>query len=240
MIGVTQPRRVAAISVATRVNEEMNCKFGEEVAYQVRYDLNVSDSARIKFMTDGVLLKEVQADFVLKKYSVIVLDEAHERNINTDILIGLLSRIVLIRQELSTAPGTQLPPLKLVIMSATLRVQDFTSNQRLFATPPPVLEIPARQFPVVVHFSKLTPPDHVDAAFRKALNVHKKLPPGGILVFLTGQDEIEHMVDMLRDASSSSALSAPLHILPLYAMLPTERQLEVFNPHPEGSRLVVV
>lgn len=101
MIGVTEPRRVAAVSMAHRVAEELNVEFGKEISYQIRYDAaSVSPDTRIKFMTDGILLKEIQGDFLLSKYSAIIIDEAHERSLNTDILIGLLSRIVPLRSQM--------------------------------------------------------------------------------------------------------------------------------------------
>lgn len=229
-IGVTQPRRVAAVSTAKRVAEELNVGFGAagHVGYQIRYDADhVGDATRIKFMTDGILLKEIQQDFLLRHYSVLLLDEAHERNVNTDILIGLLSRIAPLRAQMARAelesfellspaeraaaePPVQ--PLKLVVMSATLRVEDFTQNERLFPTPPPVLRVSARQYPVTVHFNKRTELDnYVDEAFKKVVKIHKKLPEGGVLVFLTGQREILQLCRKLRRAYSAAAKAKQTH-----------------------------
>ncbi|GMF43245.1 unnamed protein product [Phytophthora fragariaefolia] len=224
-IGVTQPRRVAAVSTAKRVAEELNVPFGApkgHVGYQIRYDAeHVSEHTRIKFMTDGILLKEIQQDFLLRQYSILLLDEAHERNVNTDILIGLLSRIAPLRAQMSReeeeayqllsddekkTAEKPIKPLKLVIMSATLRVEDFTQNHRLFPTPPPVLRVDARQYPVTVHFNKRTELDnYVDEAYKKVIKIHKKLPEGGILVFLTGQREILQLCRKLSRAYSVSA-----------------------------------
>ncbi|KAH8387632.1 hypothetical protein KR093_008319 [Drosophila rubida] len=190
MIGITEPRRVAAIAMSKRVAHEMNLP-SSVVSYLIRFEGNVTPDTRIKFMTDGVLLKEIETDFLLSKYSVIVLDEAHERSVYTDILVGLLSRIVPLRQKRST-------PLKLIIMSATLRVSDFTENTRLFKTPPPLIKVEARQFPVTVHFQKRTPDDYVAEAYRKTLKIHSQLPEGGILVFVTGQQEVNQLVRKLR------------------------------------------
>lgn len=179
MIGITEPRRVAAVSVAARVAEEMNCNIPlvedesdsnstsssslknvpHIVAHQIRYDHTVGPETRIKFMTDGVLLREISADFLLQKYSAIVIDEAHERSLNTDILMGLLSRIVPLRRTLyeqqknqvskSETPAEKIYPLKLLIMSATLRVKDFTENRAMFPlAPPPVVSVDSRQYPV--------------------------------------------------------------------------------------------
>ncbi|CAB0016610.1 unnamed protein product, partial [Nesidiocoris tenuis] len=133
IIGVTEPRRVAAISMSKRVGEELNLS-SDKVSYLIRFEGNATPETEIKFMTDGVLLKEIQGDFLLSKYSVIILDEAHERSVYTDILMGLLSRIVPLRHKRSD-------PLKLIVMSATLRVEDFVENKHLFKTPPPVIKV---------------------------------------------------------------------------------------------------
>ena len=162
-----------------------------EVSYQIRFQGNVTPDTKIKFMTDGVLLREIEKDFLLSRYSVIILDEAHERSVFTDILVGLLSRIVPLRHKKND-------PLKLIIMSATLRVEDFTTNARLFRPVPPVISVESRQFPVTVHFNKRTPTDYLAEAYRKVCKIHRQLPEGGILVFLTGQAEVNSLVKKLR------------------------------------------
>uniref|UniRef100_A0A8C3PDY9 DEAH-box helicase 37 n=1 Tax=Chrysemys picta bellii TaxID=8478 RepID=A0A8C3PDY9_CHRPI len=193
IIGITEPRRVAAVSMSHRVAKEMNLSH-RVVSYQIRYEGNVTDETKIKFMTDGVLLKEIQKDFLLLKYKVIIIDEAHERSVYTDILIGLLSRIVPLR-------GKKGQPMKLIIMSATLRVEDFTDNQKLFPAVPPAIQVDARQFPVTVHFNKRTPVDDYNGeCFRKVCKIHRMLPAGGILVFLTGQAEVNSLCRRLRKA----------------------------------------
>ncbi|KAG5840982.1 hypothetical protein ANANG_G00194730 [Anguilla anguilla] len=193
IIGITEPRRVAAVSMSQRVAKEMNLST-RVVSYQIRYEGNVTSNTKIKFMTDGVLLKEIQKDFLLQKYSVIIIDEAHERSVYTDILIGLLSRIVPLRNKKGL-------PMKLLVMSATLRVEDFTENRKLFPVPPPVIKVDARQFPVTVHFNKRTPvEDYTGEAFRKVCKIHRMLPPGGILLFLTGQAEVHSVCWRLRKA----------------------------------------
>ena len=197
MIGITQPRRVAAVSMARRVSQELG-DHGDKVAYQIRFDSTTKDSTRMKFMTDGVLLREMMNDFRLTKYSSIIIDEAHERNINTDILIGMLSRCVMLRAKEHSQDPIKNKKLKLIIMSATLRVSDFSENTILFPTPPPVLKIEARQYPVSIHFNRRTAFNYTEEAFRKTCKIHSKLPPGAILVFLTGQQEITHMVKKLR------------------------------------------
>ncbi|KAK2628706.1 hypothetical protein QTJ16_001809 [Diplocarpon rosae] len=294
MIGVTQPRRVAAVSMAKRVGDELG-DHGKRVAYQIRFEGTTGADTAVKFMTDGVLLREVAQDIALRKYSAIIIDEAHERTVNTDILIGMLSRVVKLREEMATE-DTSMKPLKLIIMSATLRVTDFTQNATLFSTPPPVLQAEGRQYPVVNHFARKTHHDYVEDAFRKISRGHKKLPPGGFLVFLTGLSEINQLTKMLKEAFRIghtatgpqvriSGRDAPIeaedvdfgdamednnddydedeevdinlddeefnideadtgptkmHILPLYSLLPTKEQLKVFEPPPEGSRLVIL
>ncbi|XP_054016492.1 probable ATP-dependent RNA helicase kurz [Hylaeus anthracinus] len=190
LIGVTEPRRVAAISMSKRVAEEMNLT-EKEVSYLIRFEGNVTSDTKIKFMTDGVLLKEIQSDFLLTKYSIIILDEAHERSVYTDILIGLLSRIVPLRNKRSN-------PLKLVIMSATLRVDEFVENSKLFKVKPPVLTVDSRQFPVTIHFNRRTSTNYVSDVLHKAIKIHTRLPDGGILIFLTGQREVNFVVRKLR------------------------------------------
>eukprot|EP01133_Synstelium_polycarpum_P003732 gene3732-4301_t len=214
IIGVTQPRRVAAVATAKRVAHELNCVFGKEVGYQIRYDKKLDSSVnKIKFMTDGILLREVQTDFLLSQYSCIIIDEAHERNLNTDILIGLLSRIVPMRKkmffECRANPALEkVSPLKIVIMSATLRVEDFTKNTNLFGSVPPVINIPTRQYPVTIHFNKKTVlENYVDEAYKKVAKIHKQLPPGGVLVFVTGRQEVEYLCAKLRRSYPVKALN---------------------------------
>lgn len=197
MIGITQPRRVAAVSMANRVGNELG-DHGDKVAYQIRFDSTIKDNTKVKFMTDGVLLREMMHDFKLTKYSSIIIDEAHERNINTDILIGMLSRCVKLRAKEHSADPENCKRLKLIIMSATLRVTDFSENSTLFSTAPPILNVSARQFPVSVHFNRKTAFNYAEEAFKKTCKIHSRLPPGAILVFMTGQQEITHMVKRLR------------------------------------------
>ncbi|KAK9197630.1 hypothetical protein WN944_012813 [Citrus x changshan-huyou] len=212
-IGVTQPRRVAVLATAKRVAFELGLHLGKEVGFQVRHDKKIGDSCSIKFMTDGILLRELKYDVLLRQYSVIILDEAHERSLNTDILIGMLSRIIQPRQALyekqqqllcsgqCIQPKDRVFPLKLILMSATLRVEDFISGGRLFRNPP-IIEVPTRQFPVTVHFSKRTEiVDYIGQAYKKVMSIHKRLPQGGILVFVTGQREVEYLCSKLRKAS---------------------------------------
>lgn len=230
IIGVTQPRRVAVLATAKRVAFELGLHLGKEVGFQVRYDKRVGDSCSIKFMTDGILLRELQSDFLLKRYSTIILDEAHERSLNTDILIGMLSRIIQTRQKIyeeqkkyelsggTICPENRIFPLRLILMSATLRVEDFVTGRRIFCNPPPVIEVPTRQYPVTIHFSKRTEiVDYIGQAYKKILSIHKRLPPGGILVFVTGQREVEYLCQKLRKASREMAKSKVNKEVPVVA-----------------------
>ncbi|EZA60490.1 putative ATP-dependent RNA helicase kurz [Ooceraea biroi] len=194
MIGITEPRRIAAMSTSKRVAEEMNLT-QDEVSYLIRFGGNVTEKTKIKFMTDGVLLRKIARDSLLKKYSVIIVDEAHERSVHTDILIGSLSRIVLLRDKCND-------PLKLIIMSATLQAQEFVENARLFTVKPPVIKIEGRQFPVTKFFSRqkiiTTKKNYVSEAFRMAVRIHTRLPEGG-------QQEIHTLVNHLRETFPSES-----------------------------------
>ncbi|KAK5093081.1 putative ATP-dependent RNA helicase DHR1 [Exophiala xenobiotica] len=207
MIGITQPRRVAAVSMAKRVGEELG-DHGDQVAHQIRFDTNVSTRTAIKFMTDGILLRELSQDLLLKKYSAIVIDEAHERSVNTDLLIGMLSKIVPARMK-KTEQNPHPRPLKLIIMSATLNIGDFL-HEKLFSNSmrPPVVEAEGRQHRVTTHFALRSRPDYVEETIQKVKRAHRKLPRGGILVFLTGQNEIKYVLSRLRQELGRSAQPA--------------------------------
>jgi ATP-dependent RNA helicase DHX37/DHR1 len=171
--------------MSKRVGDELGSDKAK-VAYQIRFDTTTSAKTAVKFMTDGVLLREISQDFILTKYSAIVIDEAHERSVNTDILIGMLSRIVDLRADMAKK-DKKTKPLKLIIMSATLRISDFTENKRLFRQgPPPLLKAEGRQFEVTNHFARKTQRDYVEEMYRKVCRGHRKLPRGSMLVFLTG------------------------------------------------------
>ena len=236
MIGITQPRRIAAVAMAKRVQTEMG-EIGNVVSHQIRYDSTVSEETKIKFMTDGILLREAQSDVLLKKYSCIIIDEAHERSLNTDVLIGLLSRIIKMRNDKT---NVNYKPLRLIIMSATLRVNEFVDNQRLFKEKPEVISISSRQYPVRSYFAKRTEiDDYCKEAIKKINKIHNKLPPGGILVFLTGHREIESVCEELQNEQIYPG-NKTLHVLPLYSSLEPEKQQRIFEKVPEGKRLCVV
>uniref|UniRef100_A0A915PYB9 RNA helicase n=1 Tax=Setaria digitata TaxID=48799 RepID=A0A915PYB9_9BILA len=184
LIGITEPRRVAAISMAARVAHEMN------LPNAIKYEGSRSAETSILFMTDGVLMKEMQKDVMLSAYSAIIIDEAHERSMYSDVLIGLLTRIAPYRFRTGS-------PLKLIIMSATLRLDDF-KHKRLFpVSAPPVLNIDTRQYPVSVHFEKRTPENYLTAVFHKICQIHEQKGPGTILVFLSGRLEVMTLLKWL-------------------------------------------
>lgn len=201
---VTEPRRLAATGVCTRVSEELGYRVGSLVGYAMRqdvcYDTDGVGATRMLFLTEGVLLKMISEDFLLPDVSVIVLDEAHERSVNVDVLLGLLSRIILLRRRrwnkhmgaLDTAHAEAgcSGPLKLIIMSATLRLKDFVENKLLFTQPPAYINVSSRTFPVALHFEKATDTDYVTAASQKAIYIHRFYDAGHILVFLPGQADI--------------------------------------------------
>lgn len=206
-IGVIQPRRVAAISVCQRIQDEIGPSHRDLVTYQIRYQKSTCDeSSSLKIMTDGILMQIIKTDFLLRDYSVIILDEAHERGINTDILLGLLSRISSLRLRMFEKYESDLPPLKLILMSATIRHCDFLDNPRLFPDKPSHIHIDTQPFEVVVHFNKETPEDFVQEAYKKIRQINRKLPAGSILVFLTGQKEI---IDLAFKLGSKRKLKNP-------------------------------
>ena len=198
-IAVTEPRRIAAINMSKRVAYEMGFRHGAEVGYQIRHDRLVTDSTVIKFVTDGVLLKELEQDLLLTNYSVVIIDEAHERTVNTDVLIGMLSMVVRTRREKHNKDPSSIEPLKLIIMSATLDIQDFT-QRGLFNVEPPVISVEGRMFDVSVHFAEATPePRDVNNTLKRLVDqLHETLPPGTMLVFVPGKQDIMELVSYFR------------------------------------------
>ncbi|KAH8705133.1 putative pre-mRNA splicing factor RNA helicase [Talaromyces proteolyticus] len=220
MVACTQPRRVAAMSVAQRVAAEMDVKLGEEVGYSIRFEDMTSPKTILKYMTDGMLLREAMNDHNLQRYSTIILDEAHERTMATDILMGLLKEVVQRR-----------PDLKIIIMSATLDAQKF---QRYF-NDAPLLAVPGRTHPVEIFYTPEPEQDYVEAAIRTVLQIHATEPEGDILLFLTGEEEIEDAVrkislesdEMVREADAGQ-----MKVYPLYGSLPPHQQQRIFEPAP--------
>jgi ATP-dependent RNA helicase DHX8/PRP22 len=230
IIACTQPRRVAAISVAKRVADEVNCKVGEEVGYSIRFEDCTSSQTKIKYMTDGMLEVEALNDPLMSKYSVIMLDEAHERTIATDILFALL------RDAVKKRNGT----LKLIVTSATLDSQKFSR----YFDDCPVFHIQGRTFPVKVYYSKTPELDYIEATIDTVVDVHINNPPGDILVFLTGREEIETCCETIVQKMSVLYQSDPkmseLIVLPIYSAMPSEMQSRIFDSTPPGKRKVVI
>jgi pre-mRNA-splicing factor ATP-dependent RNA helicase DHX16 len=226
-IGCTQPRRVAAMSVAARVSQEMNVRLGQEVGYSIRFENCTSPKTVIQYMTDGMLLREILTQPDLASYSCMVVDEAHERTLHTDILFGLVKDIVRFRTD-----------LKLIISSATLDAEKFSKyfdNANIFM-------IPGRMFPVDLYYTKAPEADYVDACVVTVLQIHVSQPIGGdILVFLTGQEEIETAAEILTQRVKNLGSRIPeLLICPIYANLPSDQQAKIFDPTPKGTRKVVI
>lgn len=230
IIGCTQPRRVAAMSVAKRVSEEMETELGDKVGYAIRFEDVTGPSTVIKYMTDGVLLRETLKDSDLDKYRVIVMDEAHERSLNTDVLFGILKKVVARRRD-----------FKLIVTSATLNAQKFST----FFGSVPIFHIPGRTFPVNILWSKTPCEDYVEGAVKQAMAIHITSPPGDILIFMTGQDEIETACYALAERMEQLESSAKqgvgkLLILPIYSQLPADLQAKIFQKAEEGARKCIV
>ncbi|XP_011164448.1 pre-mRNA-splicing factor ATP-dependent RNA helicase DHX16 [Solenopsis invicta] len=226
IIGCTQPRRVAAMSVAARVAHEMAVKLGNEVGYAIRFEDCTSQRTRIKYMTDGTLHREFLSEPDLASYSVMIIDEAHERTLHTDILFGLVKDIARFR-----------PDLKLLISSATLDATKFSE----FFDDAPIFRIPGRRFPVDIYYTKAPESDYIEACVVSIIQIHVTQPSGDILVFLTGQEEIETCQEMLQErVRRLGSKLAELLILPVYANLPSDMQVKIFQPTPPGARKVVL
>ncbi|KZP00950.1 P-loop containing nucleoside triphosphate hydrolase protein [Calocera viscosa TUFC12733] len=239
IIAVTQPRRVAAISLAARVALEQGTPLGQLVGYNVRFDEHTTRNTRIKFCTDGMLVRELLIDSDLDRYSVVVVDEAHERTLRTDMLLGSLKRIQRERKtgEKRDRDGKKMKPLKVVVMSATLDAERFSA----FFNRCPVLYISGRQHPVQICHSKTPVEDFQDAALRTFLQLHLDHPPGDVLVFLPGQDDIESLAKSIRAYIPQVPPSQQkVLVLPLYGALPPEQQKKIFDPPPAGTRKVVL
>lgn len=263
------------MSVANRVSHELGCNSsGSLVGYSVRFDDRTSASTRIKYMTDGMLLREALLDGRLRRYSVIIVDEAHERTVNTDVLLGVLKALVRQRRD-----------LRLIIMSATLQASKFQEffawSSRPSAQPAsddaademasgiasgdadlgevPAVYVRGRQYPVKIFYTQQPEPDYLEACLLAVMQVHTDQPgDGGILVFLTGQEEIESLARLLRDRAAGDAAGGAagsrdgseyrggkrgqlgLHVVCIYAALPYEDQMKVFEDPPAGTRKVVL
>ncbi|KZW03152.1 P-loop containing nucleoside triphosphate hydrolase protein [Exidia glandulosa HHB12029] len=229
MIACTQPRRVAAMSVAKRVADEMDVPLGKQVGYSIRFeDMTENGTTFLKYMTDGMLLREAMTDPELSRYSTVILDEAHERTLATDILMGLLKALAKKRSD-----------LKLIVMSATL---DAVKFQKYFGIngqkAAPLFKVPGRTFPVDVFYTQEPEPDYVEAAIRTVLMIHRAEDPGDILLFLTGEEEIEDACRKIRIEADDLVQQhpdavGPLSCIPLYSSLPPAQQQRIFDAAPQ-------
>ena len=233
---------MAATTVATRVAEEMRCNLGEEVGYSIRFEDLTSAKTRIKFLTDGLLLREALADPLLSRYSVIMVDEAHERSLSTDILLGVLKKIRYRRSD-----------LRIVVSSATLQAEDFlrffaggqtsiaSKDEPLGGNICRIISLEGRMYPVDTLYLEEPAEDYIERAVKTIFDIHANEADGDILLFLTGREEIDTAIEMIADRAASLHPQAPSILpLPLYAGLSSEQQLYVFEPAPENTRKVIV
>lgn len=230
-IGITQPRRVAAITISKRVANEMEIEHGTIVGYKVRFEDTTSEETKIKYMTDGTLLREALHDTMLIKYSVIILDEAHERSINTDILFGIVKQAQKARVERFR------DPLKIIVMSATMDVDHFSR----YFDQCQVIYLEGRTYNISYMNLKHSQSDYLSACLAIVMDLHQRTPANhDFLVFLTGQDEIDAMASTLRSISKSMDSEIKMQIFSLYAALPYKKQLEVFQPPIQNSRKIIL
>jgi ATP-dependent RNA helicase DDX35 len=233
---------VAATTVAARVAEEMRCELGQEVGYSIRFEDVTSATTKIKFLTDGLLLREALVDPLLSRYSVIMVDEAHERSLSSDVLLGLLKKI-----------RKRRPELRVIISSATLQAEDFLNffagdqtvngedSSELGGTIGRIISLEGRMYPVDVHYLEEPSEDYVERAVKTVIDIHTKEGEGDILLFLTGREEIERAIDMITEQSETLRSKTPaLQPMPMYAGLPTDQQMYVFEPAAEDTRKVIV
>ncbi|TKR77701.1 hypothetical protein L596_018623 [Steinernema carpocapsae] len=222
MVACTQPRRVAAMSVATRVAEEMDVELGVEVGYSIRFEDCVSDRTVLKYCTDGMLLREAMNCPLLDGYKILLLDEAHERTLATDILMGLIKEIVKQRDD-----------IKIVIMSATLDAGKF---QNYFENCP-LMTVPGRTFPVEIFYTPEPERDYLDAAIRTVTQIHMcEEVEGDLLLFLTGQEEIEEACKRIkREIDNMGDQVGELKCIPLYSSLPPNMQQRIFDSAPPNK-----
>jgi len=234
LIGHTQPRRIAARSVADRISDEMQVKLGEQVGFQVRFSDESNEETLIKLMTDGILLAEIQQDKLLYKYDTIIIDEAHERSLNIDFLLGYLKRVLAAR-----------PDLKVIVTSATIDVERFSAH----FNNAPIIEVSGRTYPVEVRYQPLLSKSDSEAldedqsmeqgildAVELLIQEEKQSGyrgAGDILVFLAGEREIRETAEILRRAELRNT-----EVLPLYARLSTSEQQRIFKSH-SGRRIVL-
>lgn len=222
-VAVSQPRRVAARSVARYVAGQVGCRIGQEVGFQVRFEDRTTEGTRVNFMTDGILLRKLQGDPLLRDYAVVMVDEAHERSLNIDFSLGLLKRA----QRLRVAAG--LEPLKIIVASATLEKEKFAA----YFEDSPVVEVPGRLYPIDVHYEDRLPMDYTKAAAQKVKDIVEQNKPGDILVFMPGFEEIKRTAQWIEEMGV-----ADIAVLPLYGDMSAEDQDRIFEDMP--TRKVII
>lgn len=231
-IAVTQPRRVAAMNLAMRVSEEFGCHVGEEVGYSVRFNNVTSHRTKLKYITDGMLLREMMIDPKLSKYSTIIVDEAHERTILTDLLIGFLKGLLMERNK-----DKKTPDFKVIIMSATLDADKFSK----FFNDAPILFVEGKMFPVERYYIDKSADDIIDAMVKSVVQINQGEQTGDILCFLPGQEDIDKAVDILNKISPELPKEAPLIVpMPLYAALPPQQQMKIFSKLKPRQRKIII
>ncbi|KAJ8678997.1 hypothetical protein QAD02_014784 [Eretmocerus hayati] len=240
LIGITEPRRVATTSLATRVADERNCILGDEVGYTIRFDDCTDETTKIKYVTEGILLREMMGDPLLTKYNVIMLDEVHERTMLTDIIMGLLKKVLRKR-----------PSLRVIVASATVDAEElrdfFNTNtsakkdkneDKDTAT---ILSVEGRLYSISVFYAAEPVPDYVTAVVETALKINADEEPGDVLAFLTGMEEVDRAVQLLSEhAKLCKEGQLKLVPLPMYGSLPYSDQLKVFHRAQNGTRKIVV
>lgn len=222
VIGITEPRRIAATSVAEYVAKNLGTNLGDLVGYQIRHDDQVGKDTKVKFMTDGVLLREIQDDPLLSKYSVIMIDEAHERSVNIDFLLGLLKDLLKRRSD-----------LKLVVSSATIDSDKFSS----YFADAPVIEVSGRTYPVEVFWENqdyYRTDDLLMATANAVINVHSTQPAGDILVFLPGLAEINLLASEIEASGASDVV-----VLPAHGSMSPQEQSNIFDSYPDRRKIIL-
>lgn len=228
LIAVSQPRRMACVNLAKRVAEEMGQLLGQVAGYTVRFDNCISKQTKIKYLTEGILINEIQGDPLLTKYSVLMLDEAHEMSLLMDICLGLLKKILRRRRD-----------LKLIVSSATLdadKFKEYFTTQYIKAE---ILNVQGRTHPVTVHYVTDPVADYVKASAETVQKIHETQPAGHVLVFLTGEKEVDECCSLIKEYALSQRHNK-LFVLPLYGALPAKDQMKVFEPASPHVRKVIV
>lgn len=227
-IAVTQPRRVAAASLATRVSEEHGTPLGHEIGYQVRFSNITSSQTKLNYLTDGMLIRELMLDETLSKYSTVIIDEAHERTVLTDLILGFLKQLILSKKRTD---------LKIIIMSATLNAELFSK----FFDNAPILFVEGKMYPVSRHYLSGSSEDIVDTMVRAVVQINSSEQDGDILCFLPGQEEIDNCVSILNTVAPQLPKEAPLIVpLPLYAALSPGQQSKIFESLLGRKRKVIL